>query len=626
MPDPIRHIATYARVSSDEQRDRHTVRNQRAALSRRLGSEPGVLVFKHYEDDGVSGTIPLQERPGGCALVRDARAGRFSQVWVVRADRLGRDAFELLRIWRVFESIGVALRATDENIDDPFYFDIHAVIAANERRKFLERSAEGMNRAAKEGRYTGGIVPLGYSVSGDRGFRRLVPDDSPMWAGLSAADVVRRIYDHLAVDGWSCVRIATEFNSLGVPTSYRRDGRGVRGKRTQGLWRSGRIRNLVVNPVYRGVLQYGRRSTKPNGREVISASVSPLVSEDVWDAAIATLKRNRALPRNSRHAYLLRSLIRCAVCGLSFCGTWTRGPRYRCNGSMAHRGPFAGKCIGASIKGEQLEAASGRMSPASLPTPTNSRTSYSRMTRTPRTTPSQKPNAPRSSTLAPQPNTAAPAPSTSTPAPSSRRSSSTPSPQTWNRNSRGWTSGWPISNPRMTLLTTPSPRMCSRRSVSGWTTTSQTPSAGRSFSCSSAGLRSTPPSPTAAASRSAWLSTTASRREVRLARASLRVTATISPALSPPDAHTSSSPTFSGFNGRRQSLSVPVSQHHRCGEDIPQARVRLRSTAPALLLQSPVQRAGRVIGFPDAERRAAARNGWEGHSSLFITLLCLYKT
>ncbi len=355
MPDPIRHIATYARVSSDEQRDRHTVRNQRAALDRRLSSEPGLSVFQHYEDDGVSGTVPLEDRPAGRALARDARVGRFSQVWVVRSDRLGRDAFELLRIWRVFESIGVALRATDENIDDPFYFDIHAVIAANERRKFLERSAEGMNRAAKEGRYTGGIVPLGYCVSGDRGARRLVPDDSIMWAGLSAADVVRRIYHHLAIDGWSCVRIATEFNSLGVPTSYRRDGRGVRGKRTQGLWRSGRIRNLVVNPVYKGLLQYGRRSTKPNGREVISASVPPLVSEDVWDAALSTLKRNRALPRNSCHSYLLRSLIRCGVCGLSFCGTWTRGPRYRCNGSMAHRGPFEGKCIGASIKGEHLE-------------------------------------------------------------------------------------------------------------------------------------------------------------------------------------------------------------------------------------------------------------------------------
>ena len=149
MPDPIRHIATYTRVSSDEQRDRHTVLNQRAALDRRLSSEPGLSVFQHYEDDGVSGTIPLEDRPAGRALARDARVGRFSQVWVVRSDRLGRDAFELLRIWRVFESIGISLRATDENIDDPFYFDIHAVIAANERRKFLERSAEGMNRAAK---------------------------------------------------------------------------------------------------------------------------------------------------------------------------------------------------------------------------------------------------------------------------------------------------------------------------------------------------------------------------------------------------------------------------------------------------------------------------------------------
>ena len=94
LPGSVTHIATYARVSSDEQRDRHTVRNQRAALDRRLSSEPGLSVFQHYEDDGVSGTIPLQERPGGCALVRDARARRFSQIWVVRADRLGRDAFD----------------------------------------------------------------------------------------------------------------------------------------------------------------------------------------------------------------------------------------------------------------------------------------------------------------------------------------------------------------------------------------------------------------------------------------------------------------------------------------------------------------------------------------------------
>ena len=356
MPDPILSIATYARVSSDEQRDRHTVRNQRSALSRRLGSEPGVFVFRHYEDDGVSGTIPLEDRPAGGPLARDARAGRFSQIWVVRADRLGRDELGLFHVRRLFDSLDISLHATDENIDDAFTFGIQAVVAAHERRKFLERSAEGMNRAARDGRYTGGIVPLGYTVAGDRGARRLVPDDSPMWAGLSAAAVVRRIYNHLAVDGWSCKRIAKEFNDLGIPTAYRRAGRGVRGKRTRETWHSGHVRNLVRNTVYKGVLQYGRRSSKPNGREVISARVAPLVSEDVWDAAIATLNRNRIIPNNSRHTYLLRSLIRCAVCGLAFCGTWARtAPRYRCNGAMVERGPFPGKCIGASIKGDLLE-------------------------------------------------------------------------------------------------------------------------------------------------------------------------------------------------------------------------------------------------------------------------------
>ena len=283
MPNPIRHIATYARVSSDEQRDRQTVRNQRTALDRRLGSEPCLLVFKHYEDDGVSGTIPLENRPGGSALVRDARAGLYSQIWVVRADRLGRDELGLFHVRRLFDSLGISIHATDENIDDAFTFGIQAVVAAHERRKFLERSAEGMNRAAREGRYTGGIVPLGYTVAGDRGARRLVPDDSHMWADLSAADVVRRIYRHLAVDGWSCKRIAKEFNDLGIPTAYRRAGRGVRGKRTRETWHSGHVRNLVRNTVYKGILQYGRRSTRPNGRPVISAAVTPLVSDETWN-------------------------------------------------------------------------------------------------------------------------------------------------------------------------------------------------------------------------------------------------------------------------------------------------------------------------------------------------------
>ena len=207
----------------------------------------------------------------------------------VRADRLGRDELGLFHVRRLFDSLGISLHATDENIDDAFTFGIQAVVAAHERRKFLERSAEGMNRAAREGRYTGGIVPLGYTVSGDRGASRLVPDDSPMWADLSAADVVRRIYRHLAVDGWSCKRIAKEFNDLGIPTAYRRDGRGVRGKRTQG--------NLALRTCPQPRPQYRLQGRTP---------VRPQVHQAQWPPRHLRSRRSarprRNLERRHRHA------------------------------------------------------------------------------------------------------------------------------------------------------------------------------------------------------------------------------------------------------------------------------------------------------------------------------------
>ena len=59
-------------------------------------------------------------------------------------------------------------------------------------------------------------------------------------------------------------------------------------------------------------------------------------------------------------------------------------------------------------------------------------------------------------------------------------------------------------------------------------------------------------------------------------------TATISAVPSPPDAQTSSSPTFSGFSGRPSLSQFQVPQLDRCGDDTPKAKVTLRSVAPTL--------------------------------------------
>lgn len=352
----LRRVVTYERVSSEDQKKRETIKTQTQEIARRLESDSNVVLVERFADEGVSGEVPFGERPAGRRLMAAATSRQFQEVWVYRIDRLGRDEVVSHVVWRDLLELGITVHSVTEGVSDPFMYSMHVALAAKERRDFLQRTGDGMNRAATEGRYTGGIVPLGYMVAGERPTARLVPSNKLMWNGLSEADIVRKIYNHLAIDGWSCRKIAIEFNALGTPTAYQKDGRGIRGQMTQGIWRPGRIRNLVVNTIYRGELQYGRRSTRPGGREVISAQVEPIVSELTWSAAQEALARNRIMPKNSKRVYMLRSLIRCGLCGLTYCGTMSNGfVWYRCGGQLVERGPIEGRCWSKSLKDEYIE-------------------------------------------------------------------------------------------------------------------------------------------------------------------------------------------------------------------------------------------------------------------------------
>jgi len=355
MPLP-RRVAAYERVSSEDQRERETIKTQTEELARRLEREPDVQLVERYADDGVSGTIPLAERPAGGRLMRDAARGRFTELWVYKLDRLGRDAVDLLVVRRRFLELGIRVISVVEAEPDLLSYDVQAVVADHARREFLRRSADGLNRAAREGRYCGGMVSYGYRVQGGRQLARFVPDDTVVAAGLTAADVVRLAYRRVGLEGWSCRRVAEELNALGVPPHYARDGRGVRGRRTCGVWRAGRIRNLLVEPIYMGIRKHGRRSGKPD-REVIIAAVEPLVSLELWQGAQDGLARNRICAKNTPVRYLLRGVITCGECGLRFVASHGRDAVvwYRCNGRMRDRGPLEGRCRNRSLNADWLE-------------------------------------------------------------------------------------------------------------------------------------------------------------------------------------------------------------------------------------------------------------------------------
>ena len=61
----LRPVVTYERVSSEDQRERETIKTQTEALARRLTSDVEVELVNRYPDEGVSGTVPLKDRPAG---------------------------------------------------------------------------------------------------------------------------------------------------------------------------------------------------------------------------------------------------------------------------------------------------------------------------------------------------------------------------------------------------------------------------------------------------------------------------------------------------------------------------------------------------------------------------------
>src|SRR5690349_14243396 len=109
LPIPVR-VACYARVSTEDQAERQTIAAQTDFLSRYCDLH-GLPVAGVYVDDGVSGAVPLEDRPEGRRLLQDAQEGAFSVVLVYRLDRLGRPLTSLLVAHEQLDRAGVAIRS-----------------------------------------------------------------------------------------------------------------------------------------------------------------------------------------------------------------------------------------------------------------------------------------------------------------------------------------------------------------------------------------------------------------------------------------------------------------------------------------------------------------------------------
>lgn len=137
----------------------------------------GLTVDRMFIERGVSGSVPLSERPEGTALLAALKAGDV--LITPKLDRMFRSALDALDVLAKLKTRGVSLHMIDLGGDvtgngiSKLVFTILSAVAEAERDRIRERVTQVKRDQRQRNRYLGGIVPFGFRVGDDGG---LVPD------------------------------------------------------------------------------------------------------------------------------------------------------------------------------------------------------------------------------------------------------------------------------------------------------------------------------------------------------------------------------------------------------------------------------------------------------------------
>jgi putative DNA-invertase from lambdoid prophage Rac len=120
----------------------------------------GLVLDGVVVEEGVSGSVPVSERPKGGALF--AKLVKGDTVIAPKLDRLFRSALDALQVVDDLRKRGVSLCLLDLGGDISLFLTIAAAFAEAERDRIRERVSQSKADQKARGRYLGGIVPFGF--------------------------------------------------------------------------------------------------------------------------------------------------------------------------------------------------------------------------------------------------------------------------------------------------------------------------------------------------------------------------------------------------------------------------------------------------------------------------------
>ena len=376
---PMKSVAIYARVSSEQQAQQATVESQITALKQRVAAD-GHLVLPQdvFVDEGFSGATLV--RPALERLRDRAAEGGIDLLYVHSPDRLARKyAYQVLLLDELRRCGVTAVfihGPAGQTAEDELLVQVQGMIAEYERAKILERCRRGKLHRAR----LGSVNPMSGAPYGFAYIKKSDEAPASYRVLLHEAKVVREIFQSLVHAQKSIGQIVRDLNAQKVPT-----------RRGAPRWDRATVWAILQNPAYMGKAAFGKTESVERGKllrpirgkattprhaksthrdkppqEWISIDVPAIVNVDVFEAAKQQLARNKRLAaRNARgERYLLQGLTVCAACRYAFYGKTVsktaakgggRHAYYRCVGTDAYR--FAGGrvCDNPQVRVDQLD-------------------------------------------------------------------------------------------------------------------------------------------------------------------------------------------------------------------------------------------------------------------------------
>lgn len=325
----------YARFSSDKQRE-ESIEGQIRECTQFAKSQ-NLEIIGTYIDRALSARS--DNRPDFLRMIADSSKGLFQYVVVYQLDRFSRSRYDSAVYKHKLKKNGVRVLSAKERIgDDPSSIILESMLegyAEYYSAELSQKVKRGMTENVLEHKWTGGYVPLGYSLAPDK----------TLQIDPSGAEAVKIIYEKW-LSGYRIMDIIRYLNEHNYVTSRK------------SKFRYNSLNRILTNPIYTGLYRWGTIEVADYAPAIITQKQFALAQEKIHHI--------KAHPRAKRRSanYALTGMIYCGVCGSPMTGQSGHSKSgalyhyYRCstkNNYHARGKKLNVKCTNRNISRERLE-------------------------------------------------------------------------------------------------------------------------------------------------------------------------------------------------------------------------------------------------------------------------------